>query len=71
VQSIFKKTLNQKVAVAFNVLFLLLYAGGAVFLMNVAHQGGRLVHEFGVRASISSSQSAPVTKPSKPHDDDD
>jgi uncharacterized membrane protein len=71
VPSIFKRTLNRKIAVAVNMVFLLFYAGGAVFLMNVAHQGGRLVHEFGVRASISSSQPAPATKPAKPHDDDE
>lgn len=70
VPSIFKRALNRKIAVAVNMLFLMFYAGGAVFLMNVAHQGGRLVHEFGVRASISS-QPAPATKPAKPHDDDD
>lgn len=70
VPSIFKRTLNRKIAVAVNMLFLLFYAGGAVFLVNVAHQGGRLVHEFGVRASISS-QPAPATKPAKQHDDDD
>jgi len=71
VPSIFKRTLNRKIAVVVNILFLALYAGGAVFLMNVAHQGGRLVHEFGVRAMISSSQSAPATKTTKPRDEEE
>ena len=30
--------------------FLLLYCAGAVVLVNTAHDGGRLVHEFGVHA---------------------
>jgi len=33
--------------------FLSLYTGGLVFLVNTAHQGGRLVHEFGVRATMT------------------
>lgn len=71
VPSIFKRALNRKIAVAVQILFLLVYAGGAVLLMNVAHQGGRLVHEFGVRAMMSSSQSAPANEPAKPRDDED
>ena len=34
------------------VTFLALYSVGAVFLVNTAHQGGRLVHEFGVHAML-------------------
>lgn len=30
--------------------FLILYSAGALLLINTAHNGGRLVHEFGVRA---------------------
>jgi uncharacterized membrane protein len=71
VPSIFKRTLNRKIAVLLNIVFLAFYASGAVFLMNVAHQGGRLVHEFGVRAMIGSSQSAPATKATKPRDEED
>lgn len=32
--------------------FLALYTVGVVFLMNTAHAGGRLVHEFGVHAML-------------------
>ncbi|MFB3815733.1 MAG: DUF2231 domain-containing protein [Terriglobales bacterium] len=32
------------------LVFLLFYSAGALLLINTAHQGGRLVHEFGVRA---------------------
>jgi uncharacterized membrane protein len=35
--------------------FLVLYGGGALLLVNTAHNGGRLVHEFGVRAIVASS----------------
>ena len=39
--------------------FLVLYGTGALFLVNTAHQGGRLVHELGVRAPVApSSQTA-------------
>jgi uncharacterized membrane protein len=31
------------------LLFLLIYAAGTLLLANAAHQGGRLVHELGVR----------------------
>lgn len=32
--------------------FLLLYGAGSVVLVNAAHNGGRLVHEFGVHAGL-------------------
>jgi uncharacterized membrane protein len=34
--------------------FLVLYGAGAMLLVNTAHNGGRLVHEFGVRAMVPS-----------------
>ena len=37
--------------------FLVLYGAGALLLINTAHNGGRLVHEFGVRAMVASSPS--------------
>jgi len=33
--------------------FLVLYSAGALLLVNTAHNGGRLVHEFGVRAMVA------------------
>ena len=33
--------------------FLVLYSAGILLLLNTAHNGGRLVHEFGLRAMIS------------------
>jgi uncharacterized membrane protein len=35
------------------VAFLVLYSAGVLLLVNTAHNGGRLVHEFGVRAMVS------------------
>ncbi len=41
------------------LLFLLLYVAGVLSLVNTAHNGGRLVHEFGVHAVIAPSQPSP------------
>jgi uncharacterized membrane protein len=41
--------------------FLLLYLAGAVVLINTAHNGGRLVHELGVRAFVASPMEAAST----------
>lgn len=38
--------------------FLALYSVGVVFLVNTAHEGGRLVHEFGIHALLPSSAGA-------------
>ena len=42
--------------------FLALYSVGVLFLVNTAHAGGRLVHEFGVHAIVpaTSEQSLPM-----------
>ena len=37
-------------------VFLLLYLVGCLALLNTAHAGGRLVHEFGVQAPISTGE---------------
>jgi len=39
--------------------FLLMYGAGLVLLINAAHQGGRLVHEFGVRAGSPGASEGP------------
>jgi len=46
--------------------FLALYTVGALFLINTAHAGGRLVHEFGIHAILppDHSSSPPVAQPS-------
>lgn len=37
---------------ALPLIFLVLYGAGMLLLVNTAHNGGRLVHEFGVRALV-------------------
>jgi uncharacterized membrane protein len=46
---------------ALPLLFLVLYGAGAVLLTNTAHNGGRLVHELGVKAVVAPSPEPPVT----------
>jgi uncharacterized membrane protein len=46
--------------------FLALYTVGVLFLMNTAHAGGRLVHEFGVHAIVPESHNDPVFTPESP-----
>ena len=47
-----KCDLNRTIATVLPAVFLVFYAAGAVSLVNTAHQGGRLVHELGVRAQM-------------------
>lgn len=71
--SLFKRSLTRKISIAVNVAFLLFYSAGALVLANVAHEGGRLVHEFGIRATAPTPTTATTSKPSnkepaKPND---
>lgn len=43
------------------LVFLIAYAAGILLLVNTAHNGGRLVHEFGVKAIVASA--APTDAP--------
>ncbi|HKI85844.1 MAG TPA: DUF2231 domain-containing protein [Thermoanaerobaculia bacterium] len=56
-----KRSLGRGMATALIVIFLAGYGAGSVLLANTAHNGGRLVHELGVRA-LMSSQPLPDTK---------
>ena len=47
-----KKQPSRAVSLTLTVVFLAAYSIGGVFLANTAHQGGRLVHELGIRALI-------------------
>lgn len=75
---LFKRNLRYRSWLVLSIAFLILYSAGVVVLVNVAHQGGRLVHEFGVRA-MTTSQSPPAQsratetrkQESKRTDDDD
>ena len=74
---LFKKELSRVITIPLNLAFLLFYGSGVVLLMNTAHQGGRLVHELGVRAVMASTTGTianpgtETNKPNKSDDDDD
>lgn len=40
------------------LLFLIAYSAGVLLLVNTAHHGGRLVHEFGVKAIVAGTSAA-------------
>ena len=65
-----KRRIAHSSSVVLNVAFLLLYFAGSLVLVNVAHQGGRLVHEFGVQAVDSTTQTRATTKEEPKHGDD-
>ena len=48
-----KRRFGRRTSLVVNTAFLLLYSAGALILINVAHQGGRLVHGLGVRATAT------------------
>lgn len=69
---LFKKELSRMVLIPLNLAFLVFYGAGAVLLMNTAHQGGRLVHEFGVQAMMNKSgTTTPGQAPGSTKADDD
>ena len=49
-----RREVGEATTVALAVLFLLVYGAGALVLSNTAHNGGRLVHELGVRSLMPS-----------------
>ena len=72
---LFKRRLGDRSSLVLNAAFLLLYFGGTLVLVKVAHQGGRLVHEFGVR-SMATTTATPqraeseTRKQEQKHEDD-
>ncbi|MBI5091122.1 MAG: hypothetical protein HZB26_01620 [Candidatus Hydrogenedentes bacterium] len=63
-----KRILDPIPSVALNGSFLVLYVVAATFLVNTAHQGGVLVHTYGVHAMLG--PAAPSAN-AAPSDDDD
>lgn len=47
-----RKSSSRTIATVLPLMFLVLYAGGMLVLANTAHNGGRLVHELGVKAAV-------------------
>lgn len=52
VPMLFKAQPTRATSTVLPLVFLLFYAIGTISLANTAHQGGRLVHELGVRAQM-------------------
>ena len=60
---LFKIEPGRRAIVAVSVIFLAFYGSAAVVLVNTAHQGGMLVHQYGVRALVAPDANNPVTAP--------
>jgi uncharacterized membrane protein len=56
---VIRKPIRPAILLGATIVFLVLYAAGALVLANAGHAGGRLVHEFGVRAMADTPKSAP------------
>ncbi len=69
VPMLFKKEFGQNIAILIGLAFLLFYGAGTIVLLNAAHEGGRLVHEFGVRAAMNANGQPGIQIKRK--DDDD
>jgi uncharacterized membrane protein len=69
VPKLLRRELGPQVNVALLTVYLLFYATGALFLVNTAHRGARLVHEFGVKAPIASSTATTDLAPSSAPED--
>ncbi len=51
--TILKRQVSRSYHIIFPLILLCFYGAGAALLANTAHQGGRLVHEFGVKALVA------------------
>lgn len=56
-----KKAESRLTSTILPLAFVILYSAGMLLLLNTAHNGGRLVHEFGLRAMMSTSLPDPST----------
>lgn len=54
----FKKPPPRALHVAAHLLFVAVYLGGTTLLARAAHEGGRLVHEFGVQSIVAGTPTA-------------
>ena len=59
---VFRKLPGRLVTTALPLVFLLFYGAGMLLLANTAHNGGRLVHEFGVKAMLGPSSAPPTSE---------
>ena len=71
---VLRKELTRATLIPLNFAFLLFYGAGMILLVNTAHQGGLLVHQYGVRAMMDSTAQTNTpadTRGSRRGDDDD
>ena len=59
VPKLFKFEFGRKAQALAAIVFLFFYASGALVLVNTAHQGGMLVHQYGVRALVTPDSTNP------------
>lgn len=69
--AIIRREIPRVAYVTLPLLFLIFYGAGIVLLSNTAHNGGRLVHEFGVHAMVAPTPGQPGTQPSTPAGEDE
>jgi len=67
VPNVLRHELSRTLTRALILAFLVLYGTGVLFLVNTAHQGGRLVHELGVRALVAPSGQTAALKDASEH----
>lgn len=60
---------SRLVSTVLPISFLLLYGVGIAYLVNTAHAGGRLVHEFGVHALVAPSGPVNASSAKSPNHD--
>lgn len=69
-----KRPLKKNIAIPSHIAFTVIYSSCLLLLVNTAHEGGRLVHEFGVHAMMPIDPSAQSTSQNNGlgiYDDDD
>ena len=66
VPRLIRRPMPRPVGVAAGLVFLGLYFAAAVVLANTAHQGGRLVHELGLRNPAAAGVTADAAPPAAP-----
>lgn len=55
-----KYEISRRIHIAASLIFLFVYGSAVVVLVNTAHQGGMLVHQYGVRALVAPDPNAPA-----------
>ncbi len=63
VPRVLKRASTRMVSTVLPLVFLMFYGAGMLLLTNTAHNGGRLVHEFGVKAMLTASPLPPSADP--------